>query len=262
MFGKISEQAIKSKTKSGLKITLSYDANFKVIAEFIFPINNERVKRNIKWIKETNGEGLRCNINGENILLTIPELDYLKMKKIAVDAKDKDFVRRVEEQKPFVKLALVNSGSYLMNYEICYVLPLTNEEKKMKKALNAQSVNIEEIKYSDLIKNIMKKESDCILSYGESQIWFLNEDEKKDILDELELFTGNKKKKADDVKKAHEVRMESFLLQAKTTGKPVVINRYVTDECTQKNPIDCSFDQAIVYMLPSGKMITKYTCCH
>lgn len=51
------------------------------------------------------------------------------------------------------------------------------------------------------------------------------------------------------------------LLEARSTGQPVVIAKWVTDRCMSRQ-CDCSFDKATRFLMPDGTEKTTYICCY
>lgn len=59
-----------------------------------------------------------------------------------------------------------------------------------------------------------------------------------------------------------QVELESKFAQAKATGEKVKIKSYMTSRCMSGNGAECSFDQAVEFAMPSGKITTQYACCY
>lgn len=203
-------------------------------------------------------------------ILKKAEQDKIALKAEAAAKKKQEIAR----QKPLRKLALVISGHYLMDCNIQYVVPLTAEDKTKycadfaKNTLYHTAWETETITVqnpakneSETIKKIQGKKADGYLSYGESVVWLISEDEKQliltDIKKEKEISDGIKVAK----KEKKQAQLSALQAEAERTGLPVVINSYITDQCT-RNSEDCSFDQATVYIRADGSTYTTYVCCH
>jgi hypothetical protein len=61
--------------------------------------------------------------------------------------------------------------------------------------------------------------------------------------------------------KAEVDRIAALQVEAQRTGKPQVINSWVTEDCTRRN-VDCSFDRAVQTIDGNGNRKTTYTCCY
>lgn len=64
-----------------------------------------------------------------------------------------------------------------------------------------------------------------------------------------------------DSQQAHKDRIAALQADAKRTGKPVEIRRWMTHDC-MNHSIDCSFDSAVETIDGNGNRKTTYTCCY
>jgi len=169
----------------------------------------------------------------------------------------------IEEQKDIKVLALIDSGSYLIDCAIVYVIPFSEEEKEgyrewaIEKGLFNYAEDNEKIEISkfnklNLVKAIRERKVDGTLGHGESNIRFITELEKKNILAEIKAL---EEKKETETKIATEKRAEKINVifeKAKTTGKKQEIERF-TEECNDPDE-ECNVDICVKYALPNGKI--------
>lgn len=240
--------------------------------EMINKYNLELVEGGLKATGKISSSAMKILKAAKPELIII--LKEMEAERRAAVAKRKAEIKaEISAQKKTRRWALVNSGSYLIDCHIEYVVEMTVKEKSRyradfaknnlyKLAIDDQQIDLEKIKKeSQRIKEIQSGRPNGYLGYGESAVWLISETEKTEILNELkEKETVAKTEKEAKQKKKTEA-LEIFLNQAKETGEPVVMYSYITSECMNGGH-DCSFDSATVYMLPDGTQKTTYTCCH
>lgn len=76
-------------------------------------------------------------------------------------------------------------------------------------------------------------------------------------------ITAKKIKKSNQAAEAknEEDRVNTIIDTAKKTGEKQIIDTWITSECSEKG-LDCSFDQAIRYAMPDGRIKINYVHCH
>ena len=52
------------------------------------------------------------------------------------------------------------------------------------------------------------------------------------------------------------------LAEARATGKAVVLNQWITDQCMSHHDDECSFDSAVEWLQPDGTTKVTYSCCY
>jgi hypothetical protein len=93
-----------------------------------------------------------------------------------------------------------------------------------------------------------------------NSIWTLSDTEYQAIMRiETELMAQAEVKEAAE-KADSQNKIDNAVAQAKATGKPVEIKRYMVD--CQGGEIDCSFDLCIVSVDGNGKQYTQYSHCY
>jgi hypothetical protein len=63
-----------------------------------------------------------------------------------------------------------------------------------------------------------------------------------------------------DAKQVADDRIVALQAEAKRTGKPQEVRRWMTDRCMNRS-VDCSFDSAVETIDGNGNRKTTYTCC-
>ena len=64
-----------------------------------------------------------------------------------------------------------------------------------------------------------------------------------------------------EAEKAEENKVAEKIEEAKRTGKKIEIESWVTHECKNGNDNECSFDNAVRWAMPDGKIKVTYSCC-
>jgi hypothetical protein len=114
---------------------------------------------------------------------------------------------------------------------------------------------LEELKRLTNEKRYSEIPAACFLKRGESPTGAL-------VLTEAEWEAHPSNTAAAAAEAAFQARYAAQIKEARRTGKPVVIETWMTDRCMNGNGDDCSFDHATQVMLPTGKLKVTYACCH
>ena len=161
--------------------------------------------------------------------------------------------------------ALVLSGSYYTDCEICSVRKATSEEKEeyadwVQPLLHIQTDEIKEIEIKHknvlVIENIRQnREADGKFGHEESQIFYISDEEAAEIIKQ----NNDVDKKAAEKETVKEitktVEITAKIAEAKETGKPVMIDKYSTACHDLKE--ECSTDIVTVYAMPDGSEKTE-----
>ena len=91
---------------------------------------------------------------------------------------------------------------------------------------------------------------------------FIEADEALRLVAEFDVAAKAKAdKKAEDAARVDAAFWEKRD-EARITGKPVILRSYTTSRCHCGNDDECSFDSAVEFVTPEGKVETKYSCCY
>jgi len=89
--------------------------------------------------------------------------------------------------------------------------------------------------------------------------------ERSELDRAVEKFDAAAAEKRDREAAAAAVRNREFAAkseEARTTGKPVLLERWTTDRCMNGHSDECSFDTASRCVMPDGTTKISYTCCY
>ena len=222
-------------------------------------------------VQVSNGKEARKNMAALKAAKSeiIAELKAQKAEREAAEA-ERERQREEERQRLIdsgeAKLALVYYGSYLLNAQIAYVVKMNEEEKSgyadwcrdfMHKLVKNVYEN-ENIREAVKALGIEFGESDGILPSSESSIFYITEDQFKQIKSWIE--NEDKKAEAEKAAKAkeEEERKQTIFEKAKETGEKQILSRW-TDDCNNPRE-ECSTDIVTVWAMPDGT--TKTTRQH
>jgi hypothetical protein len=91
--------------------------------------------------------------------------------------------------------------------------------------------------------------------------WILSPEDEQRYLDlEAERASAEQTKK-DAARAISDDKRKTLIAKAIAEGKPQMIRRYVTEECTENLP-DCSFDSCVELIDAQGKISKQYSHCH
>ncbi|MFA6679184.1 MAG: hypothetical protein WCR96_01685 [Candidatus Methanomethylophilaceae archaeon] len=83
-----------------------------------------------------------------------------------------------------------------------------------------------------------------------------------DRFDSSRKLMADKKTKFEKETSENDAKEKAAFKEAKETGKPIVLRKWITDRCMNGNEKnECSFDSAIESAMPDGSKKTKYVCC-
>ena len=236
---------LQTRTKTGTKITLESSIR-EYLGDFIPAVkvsgSHPKIgKFSFEGTWSIHSAAITGSVNGTRLGVAVPKADYqtvleaAKKDAIEIAAKRLDAIKTGTE-KITVK---IHHGEILSGYIV------------IGKNHDAATVLLKEI---GLAKDVLGwgtcVSEDAIKALGEEFTY----------AQALEFATPAINAKEAKEKAIVTARQEKFD-EAKKTQKPVVINSWITDECT-RHSIDCSFDQATTYALPNGTTKTTYTCCH
>ena len=110
-------------------------------------------------------------------------------------------------------------------------------------------------------KDTPGKKSDGMLPGCNNQIWLLTDEEATNYinLNQVRLDATSAKVLSVEIAKAE--RINKIYAEAKNTGKPQELRRYISNECLD-NLVDCSFDSVVIYAMPDGTEKKTHNHCH
>lgn len=171
--------------------------------------------------------------------------------------------KAIEDQRPLRKLAVVRSGSYLLDLELCYVVPLSDDEKAQyaewvkqanphKTALDREPVDLKAINKSATVQFLTARKRDGILCYGESALWLVTEEQAAELRREVAERNAAATKAEQERQTAVAKGRSDAIEKAKRTGEPVVIETWM-EECSDPHE-ECSTDVVNRVATPDGRI--------
>lgn len=157
--------------------------------------------------------------------------------------------------------ALVNSGSYLCDWELVPVIELTADEKAQytaewaakrlyRTARGVKALDVKRIRQQSTISALTERAGDGHLAYGESVLWLLTDAEATQVRDALDIAVQQHENARNAARDAAEADRSAHIAEAAATGQPVVLNRWMA-ECDGSEE-DCSMDALTEIAYPDG----------
>ncbi len=231
-------------------------------------------KYRMEIVSQNGVEGIRCDAKPSaadttEILAAKPailaelhrQIDERKAaKKAAAEAAEAEKDRLIESGE--AKLAVVYSGSYLMDVEIAYVVKMSAEEQKeyREDLRGKMHYIVRTVASGSAVKDAIEKFNineqewaGCLCV--ESSIYYITESQKAEILALAADITSAREAAKKAQKEAVETDRAAKFAEASETGKPVVLRKWSTDCCDSRE--ECSMDIVTEYAMPDGSTKTE-----
>lgn len=125
---------------------------------------------------------------------------------------------------------------------------------------NTPTIGLKYFTWRDLGTVFGERKADGSAPGCRNRIWALSDTEYQAIMRIETERTAQAEAKEAAEKEDSQNKIDNAVAQAKATGKPVEINRYMVD--CQGGEIDCSFDLCIVSVDSDGKQHKRYSHCY
>jgi len=251
---------IETKTQKGVQTFLSIE-NGKIHAELMTPhLKFEPSEWNtVQGIEGVAGTAFYQK-KKVRVCLTIPKTDWER-----AEAEKTHQINELTEKAMVLKIV---GFEYLMGCDSADSYSLIYEENNlpfdfMYKRIESDSSIIESLKLLSLNEVAQKLGADPIeatmSTYGGYRF---SQEHIKELFSLAEKEQIKLDTKEQSVKNKEENRRAVMFAKAKETNEPQILSSWITSECTSKDDIDCSFDQATTYAMPDGSTKTTYIHCH